>query len=50
MFRQETKSLLRTVVQFESTMSGEDESLVGIDTKIPGGKFDSSVQRAQQGS
>jgi hypothetical protein len=48
MFRSETISLVQSVVKSESTVSGEEGSLLGIDAKIPGGRFDSS-EMAKQG-
>jgi hypothetical protein len=48
MFRKETNSLVQSCVKAESTMGDDEESLLGIDTKIPGGKYDSS-ERAKQG-
>lgn len=45
MFRKETVALKKTVVHAESdiTDSGNDEDLLGLDAKIPGGRFDSTV-------
>ena len=42
LFRKETQTLLKGINRYDSTLSIEDEpGLVGIDLKIPGGKFDS---------
>jgi len=44
MFRQQTSSLIDQVTRFDSTgTSVHDGSLVGIDAKIPGGKYDSEI-------
>jgi hypothetical protein len=45
MFRKKTVALKKTVVHEESdiTDAGSDEDLLGLDAKIPGGRFDSSV-------
>ena len=39
---------LCTLKHEESTMSESDWNLVGIDAKIPGGKFDSEVMKQQK--
>jgi hypothetical protein len=45
MFRKKTVALKKTVVHAESdiTDAGDDGGLLGLDAKIPGGRFDSSV-------
>ena len=43
MFRKQQQHLVNSFMRIESSID-DDGSLVGIDTKIPGGKFDTSVR------
>jgi len=49
LFRSEQTSFINKAVSLDYTMSCDDESLLGLDAKIPGGKYDSRV-RANNGS
>lgn len=45
LFRQETKSMVNRMIDTNASSITDDErSLIGLDAKIPGGKFDSSVR------
>jgi hypothetical protein len=43
MFRQRTSKLLHQVAHLDSTDLEGAENLIGLDAKIPGGRFDSTV-------
>ena len=43
LFRKETKSMLSTMISLDSTIRDVDGDLIGLDAKIPGGKFDSAA-------
>lgn len=50
MFRSQKQDniMIKNMQSFDSRMSDPDGSLVGIDAKIPGGKFDSSGTTGSQ--
>jgi hypothetical protein len=48
LFRNQTNALVNEIVDMETSGDGDDSSsarseLVGLDAKIPGGKFDSAI-------
>lgn len=48
MFRKQTNSLVSDLIKVKSDVSHVDEdTLVGIDTKIPGGIYDSQASKLQ---
>jgi hypothetical protein len=46
MFRNQRSNMI-TMAHMESEVTEGDDQLVGLDTKIPGGRFDSSVPKDQ---
>lgn len=46
MFREETNAMVRQVVRIDSNVNSEEGSLLGLDSVIPGGKYDVQIAGA----
>jgi hypothetical protein len=47
MFRKQTNSLVSDLIKVKSVSHVDEDTLVGIDTKIPGGIYDSQALKLQ---